>query len=49
VTLPDIVGFVAAFLGGVGGCLLGARAADSINRKLGRGAPLKEPEQEEGS
>lgn len=38
-TLLEIAGFVAAALAGTGGCLLGARAADALNRKLGRAAP----------
>ncbi|GAA0929401.1 hypothetical protein [Pseudonocardia zijingensis] len=32
-------GFVAAALAGTGGCLLGIRAADALNRKLGRDVP----------
>jgi hypothetical protein len=39
VTLLEIAGFVAAVLAGTGGCLLGVRAADALNRKLGRDAP----------
>jgi hypothetical protein len=38
-TLLEIAGFVAAVLAGTGGCLLGVRAADALNRKLGRDAP----------
>jgi hypothetical protein len=34
--LLDIGGFTAAVIAGAGGCLLGVRAADAINRKLGR-------------
>lgn len=32
----QIAGFVAMALAGVGGCLLGVRAADWVNAKLGR-------------
>lgn len=38
-TLLEIAGFVAAALAGTGVCLLGVRAADALNRKLGRGVP----------
>ena len=38
----EIAGFVAAVLAGTGGCLFGVRAADALNRKLGRDAPDKE-------
>lgn len=38
-TLLEIAGLVAAALAGTGGCLLGVRAADALNRKLGRDAP----------
>ena len=41
-TLLEIAGFVAAVLAGTGGCLLGVRAADALNRKLGRDAPPKD-------
>jgi hypothetical protein len=43
----EIAGFVAAVLAGTGGCLLGVRAADAINRKLGRDAPLKDSARED--
>jgi hypothetical protein len=43
----EIAGFVAAVLAGTGGCLLGVRAADAINRKLGRDAPPKDTAQED--
>jgi hypothetical protein len=42
VTLLEIAGLVAAVLAGTGGCLLGVRAADAVNRKLGRDAPPAE-------
>jgi hypothetical protein len=42
VTLLEIAGLVAAILAGTGGCLLGVRAADALNRKLGRDAPPKD-------
>jgi hypothetical protein len=42
VSLPEIAGLVAAVLAGTGGCLFGVRAADALNRKLGRAAPPKE-------
>jgi hypothetical protein len=38
----ELAGFIAAVLAGTGGCLLGVRAADAINRKLGRDAPPKD-------
>lgn len=38
----EIAGLVAAVLAGTGGCLLGVRAADALNRKLGRDAPPKD-------
>jgi hypothetical protein len=41
-TLLEIAGLVAAALAGTGGCLLGVRAADAVNRKLGRDAPPEE-------
>lgn len=41
-SLLEIAGFVAAVLAGTGGCLLGVRAADALNRKLGR-VPAQEP------
>ena len=47
-SLLEIAGFVAAALAGTGGCLLGVRAADALNRKLGRDAPREEASQEEG-
>jgi hypothetical protein len=39
VTVLEIAGFVAAALAGTGGCLFGVRAADALNRRLGRDAP----------
>lgn len=42
-TLLEIAGLVAAVLAGTGGCLLGVRAADALNRKLGRDALPKDP------
>jgi hypothetical protein len=42
-SLLEIAGFVAAVLAGTGGCLFGVRAADALNRKLGRAAPPEEP------
>jgi phage replication-related protein YjqB (UPF0714/DUF867 family) len=42
VSVLEIAGFVAAALAGTGGCLFGVRAADAINRKLGRDAPRKD-------
>ena len=39
-TTADVLMFLAAIPAGVGGCLLGVRAADAINRRLGRDAPL---------
>jgi hypothetical protein len=44
VTLLEIAGLVAAALAGTGGCLLGVRAADALNRKLGRDAPRADEE-----
>ena len=41
-TVLEVAGFVAAALAGVGGCLLGVRGADALNRKLGRAAPPEE-------
>ncbi|TQM35618.1 hypothetical protein [Pseudonocardia cypriaca] len=41
-TLLEIAGLVAAAMAGTGGCLLGVRAADALNRKLGRNAPQEE-------
>ena len=38
-TVLEIAGFVAAVLAGTGGCLFGVRAADALNRRLGRDAP----------
>ncbi|TWF77919.1 hypothetical protein FHX44_113835 [Pseudonocardia hierapolitana] len=38
-TVLEIAGFVAAALAGTGGCLFGVRAADALNRRLGRDAP----------
>lgn len=43
-TLLEIAGFVAAALAGTGGCLLGVRAADALNRKLGRDDPRTDEE-----
>lgn len=34
--LAELGYFLAAVLGGTGGCLLGIRAADALNRWLGR-------------
>jgi len=41
-TLIDVLMFLAAIPAGVGGCMLGVRGADAINRKLGRDAPSKD-------
>jgi hypothetical protein len=41
-TLLEIAELVAAVLAGTGGCLFGVRAADALNRKLGRDAPRKD-------
>ncbi len=38
-SLLEIAGFVAAVLAGTGGCLLGVRVADALNRMLGRDVP----------
>jgi len=38
-TWLDFLLFLAAIPAGVGGCLLGVRGADAINRRLGRDAP----------
>lgn len=35
----DLLMLLAAIPAGIGGCLLGVRAADAINRRLGRDAP----------
>ncbi|GAA5122270.1 hypothetical protein [Pseudonocardia adelaidensis] len=53
-TLLEIAGLVAAALAGTGGCLLGVRAADALNRKLGRdvpreGAPSGTPDEGPGT
>lgn len=43
-TLIDWMLFLAAIPAGVGGCLLGVRGADAINRRLGRDAPSQDDE-----
>ena len=43
-SLLEIAGFVAAALAGTGGCLFGVRAADALNRKLGRDVPSTDRE-----
>lgn len=43
--MAELLTFLAAIPAGVGGCLLGVRVADWVNRKLGRTAPDEdEPE-----
>lgn len=37
--LLDLAGYAAAVLAGTGGCLLGIRAADRVNQRLGRNVP----------
>lgn len=37
--MTDLWTFLAAIAAGVGGCLLGVRGADLINRWLGRDTP----------
>jgi hypothetical protein len=40
----DLLMFLAAIPAGIGGCLLGVKGADAINRRLGRDAPPIEGE-----
>jgi hypothetical protein len=43
-TWLDFLLFLAAIPAGVGGCLLGVRGADAINRRLGRDSPGEDAE-----
>lgn len=43
-TWLDFLLFLAAIPAGFGGCLLGVRGADAINRRLGRDTPGEDAE-----
>lgn len=45
--LIDLAGFAAAVLAGTSGCLIGIRAADWVNQRLGRNVPTQD-ETEQG-
>lgn len=38
----EFLGLAAAVLAGTGGCLIGVRAADWVNQRLGRNVPNQE-------
>jgi hypothetical protein len=47
-TWLDFLLFLAAIPAGVGGCLIGVRGADAINRRLGRAAPDDDQQEPRG-